>query len=351
MKPTVPTVPLAVWKDLHSAAQKFHALRPWEMLDDTDLIAVHDASTGETGYGVVMGSGGTLFGFCLYRGAEGFHMYQRLLYGSLDIEEDDFFAVQNCLKIELGPRSDLQPEDHSVIRRLSLRYKGKHAWPEFRSLLPGYAPWFLTEAEARFLTLGLNIACHHHDRINSSDIYDSIRDGECFVYVPVDDARTTFAAQWEAWPTHDSQPQKPPVLNLSRINALRAKKTEPDTPWETDVFYLPSPVFDYERPYYVRVTVICQHSSGFIYQAEPAPPESSVHQLLADAICSSVETHGLIPESIFVKNADAANALTPLAKALGITIRRKKKLSAIRMLKEAMMDSLVYGHGGGRKRK
>lgn len=51
------------------------------------------------------------------------------------------------------------------------------------------------------------------------------------------------------------------------------------------------------------------------------------------------------------ESADEAAAPVPLAKALGVTIRRRKNLNAIRMLKEAMMEQLMYGGGGGRRRK
>jgi hypothetical protein len=350
MKPTVPAVPLSIWKDLYSAAQKFYALRPWEMLDDTDLIGVRDPDTGETGFSVVMGNGGTLFGFCLYRGAEGFDIYRRLMEGTIDVERDDFFAIQNCLKLELGPRADLQPEDHMVIRQLGLSFKGNHAWPEFRSLLHEYVPWFLTDAEAPFLTLGLSVACHHVKRINNGDVDESMRDGECLVYTPVVGAETEYRAQWEAWPMPAHHSVAPLVLNLARLNALRAKKTKPDSPWEADMFYLPSPILDRERPYYLRLAAVCQQTSGFVFAAEPSPPEQSGHQSLADAICSSVERHGFLPETIFVKGPEEAAALTPLANVLGLTIRRRKRLKAIQMLKEDMMMQVVYGGGGRRKR-
>jgi hypothetical protein len=178
-----------------------------------------------------------------------------------------------------------------------------------------------------------------------------MRDGECLVYTPVVAAETEYRAQWEAWPMPAHYSVEPLVLNLARLNALRAKKTEPDSPWETDMFYLPSPIFDRERPYYLRLAAVCQQSSGFVFAAEPSPPELSGHQSLADAICSSIERHGFLPETIFVKGAEEATALTPLANALGFTIRRRKQLKAIQMLKKDMMMQVVRGGGGRRGRR
>lgn len=350
MRPTVPSVPLPVWKDLYSAAQKFRALQPWEILGDTDLIGVRDRSGGETGFGVVMGSGSTLFGFCLYRGAEGFHLYRRLMERAIDVERDDFFALQNCLKLELGPRSGLRSEDLSVIQQLGLSFKGKRAWPEFRSLLPGYAPWYLTEAEARLLTLGLEVTWHHVQKVMTGKVDAAVRDGECLVYTPESGPEPEYRSQWEPWPVPVAPVVAPPALNLARLNALLAKKLKPDTPWEAEVLYLPSLIMDHERPYYFRIAAVCQQSTGFAFIAEASLPEPSVEQLLADAICSSIERHGFLPQTIFVNNEQQSASLAPLGKALGFTIQRQKKLGATRMLKEDMAERFVLG-GGGRRKK
>lgn len=338
MKPSAPPVRISTWKNLFAASKAFSALQLWKILDDRDVVGVRDPFSGETGYGLVMGSAGTLFGFCVYRGAEGFAIYRRLIEQEVDYEDDDLFAAQNCIKLELGPRSDMKPEDLKVIRELGLSFKGKTAWPEFRSLLPGYAPWFLTESEARLLTLGLTAVCRHGGRIHDPET--SVRHGECLVYTHAAQGSNELIAEREPWPPRPIRPIEHPILNLARINAIRALKTRPDTPWEADVFHLPSVVLDRERPYFVRMAVVCQQSSGFVFEAAPAPPESSGPQILADAICSAIEKHGFLPETIFVKRAMHIATLTPLATALGLTLRGEKNLAAIETLKREMPSGL-----------
>ena len=341
MKPTSPLVALPVWKDLFLAAGEFRALEPLEVLDDLDLIGVRDPSNGEMGFGVVMGSGGTLFGFCLYRGAEGFDIYRAIIDGSSAHGAADEYAMQNCLLLEFGARSDLQPADLLVIRQSGLSFKGKHAWPEFRSLLPGYAPWFLMEAEARFLTLGLRVACHHAHRLEIGEEKQSYRDGEYLVYSPAVGAENNFDAQWEAWPSPPQKSIKLPVLNLARLNAISGKKLKPDTSWKVGAVYLPSMISDGERPYYIHIAAVCQQSSGFAFCAEPSPPETPVAQMLADAICSSIAKSGFLPEAVVVENEDNVTSLEPLGKTLGFSVRRQKKLRTIQALKKDMMERFV----------
>jgi len=338
MKPIAPPVPISTWKDLYAATKTFSALQLWRILDDRHVVGVRDPLSGETGYGIVMGSVGTVFGFCVYRGAEGFDIYRRLIEQEVDFEEDDVFAAQDCIKLELGPRSDMKPEDMKVIRKLGLSFKGKNAWPEFRSMLPGYPPWFLTELEARLLTLGLTAACRHGGRIHDPET--SVRHGECLMYTHAARGSKELIAVREPWPSRPIRPIAHPILNLTRINAIRAMMTRPDTPWEADVFHLPSLVLDRERPYFVRMAVVCQQSSGFVFEVAPAAPESTGPQILADAICSAIEKHGFLPETIFVKRPMYIAALTPLATALGLTLLRERNLAAIGTLKRGMLSGL-----------
>lgn len=347
MKPKVST---HVWKELYSAAQRFSNLHPWEVLGDSEVISVRDPLSGNTGYGIVMGSGGSVFGLCLYRGAEGYDIYRRTIEGEIDREGDDLFAMQNCLKLELGPRSDMMPEDFAVMMELNLSFKGKHAWPEFRSMLSGYAPWFLTETEARFLTLGINAACRHYERVVGREVDESLRESECLMYTPIEGSPLEFRSEWEPLPAYERKPPVPPILNLATISAIKAKKLKPDTEWEADVFFLPMPVLDRERPYFVRTALVCQKESGFVFDMTTAPPEIAQHQLLAEVVCSAVEKSGLKPVTISVKNEDYADALTPLGNVLGIAVRKRDRLTAVKSMKEEMMRYMM-NEGGGKRRK
>lgn len=354
MKPAVPIVPLSIWKELFSVSRNIYNLKPWVTLDDLDLIVVRDPSTNETGHGVFMGSGGTLFGFCLYRGARGFHFYKRLTEGTVDPAEEDIFAMQDCLKLEFVSRSETEPEDKAIISQLGLTFKGKQSVPQFRSHIPEYAPWFMSEAEAKILLLGLRAGIHHCKRIQNGEAIDSLVKRKYLVYTPAGDllsdlaGEIIFKAQWEPLPAPPSKTIARPIVNLPRISALRKKKLTPDTPWEADMFYIPSPIFDRERPYYTHLAVICQQSTGIALTPEIVPPQQPPAQSLADAICSVIEKHGVLPKEILVKSNAMADALIPLANALGFTVRSKKNLGTITMLKQAMYEQFMGMGGRGR---
>ena len=163
------------------------------------------------------------------------------------------------------------------------------------------------------------------------------------MYTPVDESQTAFRAEWEPVPAFEKAEPPLPVLNLAALAALQNKKLQPDTAWEADVFYLMSPVFERNRPQFARITALCQETSGFVFGVTPAFPEDGESQLLADEICSMMAQKVLKPETVFVRNKQLAEALAPLAKVLGITVRAKKKLTTINEIKKEMMKFFARG--------
>ncbi|MBK8872337.1 MAG: hypothetical protein IPN19_15220 [Elusimicrobia bacterium] len=340
MKPVAPDVPLAVWKILYLSAGKVHSRRPWEHFDDTHLIGVRDPVTGEVGYGCFMGSGGTLFGFCLYGGAEGFDFYRRLMEGHFEPESFDFIYLQRCLKLEFGAKADLEPEDLSVIKALGLSFRGETDWPQFRSLSPGDVPWFLESKEAAFLTFALDAAIHHLDLFMKREVQSSVRQGEVLVYSRGEQG---FLSAWEPWPIYRPEPAPPLALDYTRARAALAKATKPDSPWEAAVSFTPQSISDGGKPSFVKVALVCQKSSGFVFNmaADRAPRTDA--DLLADVIVGSLEKHGFRPSTIFLSDAVTLASLSPLSKALEIPFDLSPKLPAVKMAMDEMLRAMDSG--------
>ncbi len=342
MKPKIPAVPLPVWKELYIAAQQFYSLKPWELLDDLDLVCVHDPVSDTTGFGVVMGSGGTMFGFSLYRGIEGLEIYRRLI--NPDAKDDflDIFHIQNCLKVEFCSKAELEPEDHRIIKQLDIAFKGNNTWPQFRSHLPKYAPWFLTENEARLLILGLRAACHHYEQVDKGIIDESMQNNKCLMHIPSNDSCSAFHTEWKPLPVIQNAANLS-VLNLAEINSIKGKPLNQDKAWEADIVCIPSVINEGDRPYFLRIPALCDADSGFAFQTNPALPEISNHQLLSDSICSVINKLGYRPKTIFFKNTADIKALSSLGKTLEISIRKKKILRTILDFRENMMSYFTKG--------
>src|SRR5205085_8579894 len=123
---------------------------PWEWMDESEIFGVESPEDGEIGFVSVMGARGEHLAIGIYLGAEG-------LYGFWDFQNEGhekeplaLFDIPQ-LQASFEDREQLKKEDREVIKKLSLKFRGKQNYPMFRSSKSGFMPWFITSKEARFL--------------------------------------------------------------------------------------------------------------------------------------------------------------------------------------------------------
>jgi hypothetical protein len=336
----VPAVSLEVWRGLYESALRFMALRPWESLSDADVFGVRDPVTGQTGYCCIMGKLGQVLALCVYRGSGGLEIYRRMQDGDITSESDDVPAALDCLMGEFEDRSALKKEDLANIKALGLKFRGRKAYPVFRSYLPGYYPWFLTEEEAAFLTLAFDAAVQFVALSRTqSDTRAGHAQGSYPVYMPGDgiDSPRSWTTSWQ---TPDPLPYAPILSDPAPQELLReiqAKKLMPTAAWEVGSFIMPhATITDRDRPYYVQILLALHGQSGIILASEVVPAFEDVNIALRDFTLSAIRDAGVLPKEIRVCNPALAEAFNPIAALLGTTSSLRKKLPALTAAKRAM---------------
>ena len=95
-------------------------------------------------------------------------------------------ALQDCLMVSFEDRQLLDTPDRDISKAGGLMFRGRNAWPLFRSYLPGYEPRFLTAAEARRLTVALAQALLVAERLdeNPALLPEPMPNGKYLVRVP-----------------------------------------------------------------------------------------------------------------------------------------------------------------------
>ncbi len=327
----VPEVPAGVWKGLYAAAGRFHELKPWEYFDDATLFGVRNPEGGQTGYGCILGALGQVLALCLYRGAEGLDFHLKAQKGKVDFKQGGLLSMQNCLMAEFTGKRELQKEDLAVIKELGLSFRGGHAWPVFSSYLPGHTPWFLTEAEARFLTLALDCACDAVSQTLAGRLNLDSHPGKCLVYLPKAGAggRPEIETRWEALPKHQPAPPASYVPDMAKINKIVSAGLPDNGPWEADVFDSGMVIGDKDRPYIPKMIIVAHQASGFMFHASVVEAGLDEVQALGDAIVGAMLEHSFAAAIIYVKAEETAAALAPLGKALGLVFERKNRLQSI----------------------
>ena len=343
----IPKVRLEIWKELYDAAIRFKEAAPWELLGDDEVFAVKDPGTGEIGYCTILGRLGEVFALFVYRGDEGLATYQKLQNEEIDPERDDFFAINNALMAEFTDRSRLDKEDLRIIEALGYKFRGAKSYPIFRSHLPGYAPWFLTESEAFFLEFALRCTLDYFDLSDRDAVMIERKDPNQFLlYSPK--SNDGEAASFERrWFRPEPSPRPPaPVIPVDEVRLQKIQKSAKPSraTWEAGVFYMPGgTVVNEDRPYWPRIITAAEKSSGLMLFCEAIDLKTCRFSALGEGILKVIENRGSCPAEIQVNEETIHKALQPIAEALRIRLRTTKILPAIVKFKKAMAKDLRRG--------
>ncbi len=336
------TPSLEDWKALYQAAKEFYALAPWEWMWDSDLFGVQDPVTGEVTYTCVLGNQGEVFALVGSLGSEGLAAYNSILSGEIGSDSPDAFTTQKCLMASFENRTDIGKEDYALIRQLGLRFRGRNAWPLFRSCQPGFFPWYLTAQEVRSLTVVLGQAIEVTQRIaDDPDILIPPEEGLYLVRVPQDRNGMRWEDKWRA-PTPYEKKEKPslapiPATTLKRMCEAPATK---HGIWEVDTLLFPSPIEQEDGPPYFPIALlIVEHKNGIILHFDLCEPWKYPAEFQARFLAVFEGVEGW-PRALWVIKEDLHQVLLPFAEQLGIELQKVPRLTAIEEAEESLIGFL-----------
>ena len=142
------------WRRLYEATVRIKEVSPWEWMTEADVFGMQNPETGELGFVSVMGMLGEHYAVSLYLGSEGIHGYLNLQELGPFADPEDLIQIPQ-LQASFEDREQLDKRDRDVIKELGLKFRGRNAWPMFRSYRTSFFPWFLESGETRFLSVAL----------------------------------------------------------------------------------------------------------------------------------------------------------------------------------------------------
>lgn len=332
------------WRELFAASLAFYKLRSWEWMWDSDVVAVQDPETGQYGFGCVMGRAGEYLGFALYRGAEGLLVIREMQSGRLSPDDPEHLYRQNELLLGFVDRGDLDKDDLRLIRDVGLKFRGRSAWPQFRSLLPGYHPWFLTGPEARFLTVAIRQVMDVAVRFKEDpDLIPPFNGAD---FRGRTNAESKGRRAWrDIWleAQHIEPEEKPPVpVDPGRLAAIAESAVQRQGVWEIDSFYSPKAVLDKkgERPYYPKIFLCVDQKSELILATVLAGPED-YHEEHVESFVSLLEQIHAIPREIQARADEALIMIEEVTEALDIRAVKTARLRVLGEIKANLLDYLM----------
>ena len=338
------------WSRLYAAATKVKDLAPWQWMSEEQVFGVRNPETGETGFVSVMGAGGEHFSIAVYPDAAA-------LYGFLRLQED----AQNG-EAEIGPervleipqlqasfedRDYLEKEDRELMKKLGLKFRGAKSWPMFRDYSPGFLPWFVNGAQARFLTLALEQLLEVAPRIREDEFLLPPSDHEDFlVRAARQDGKKLI---WEDQTVSVTEPPPVPLkveLDPALIAQLKQKPLR-DSVIEFDVAMLPTPYQEKkDRPRFPYLMVVLDSQSGMVLGTNMLQLETTVAELrggVPNNLAKTLAQFNAVPKSIVVGSEWLAEALKPLASEVGLKIYQADRLPAVEAMMGFMRQMPMFG--------
>ena len=320
---------LEQWKRLYELMGEIRRLAPWEFMYEQDIFGIRFPTTDRLGFVSVMGNLGEHLAIAVYLGKKGFEGFLTMQNMGYDLTADIVLQVPQ-LQASLEDREMITPEDRKIINKLNLKFRGRQAWPQFRSYRPACFPWYLEEEEAQMLIHGLEQLLDVAPRFKSEpDLLEtSEHDGKYLVRVQED-------GKWVDRYETIKFPADPPLelrMNLDALNQLKHMPKR-NSIIEVDIQMMEGAINDEEseRPFFPFLLMMVDKQSSMILGADLLSPLPSLEAMWEDipAAVVTILANYLLPKEIQTKAALIALLLSPLEKELGIKVKLVSRLPAL----------------------
>ena len=331
-------------RTLYDHATRVHMRLPWNHLLEENLVVFEQPSLQQQCYCSVMGSLGEMRMIQAYIGPSSYFWFRKVHEGQ-PVTMADFYAYQHSIFVQYIPIQEVDGPDRELLQVMQHPLAKGTVAPVFRTIRPGYYPWFVTENESQILATALECVLSVCDLMDKDpdldlwdlpDVYPLVTLGEA-----VDRHRKYVVGEVKA-PRRSLTMPDPAAPDAKRIQAIIDRKLPSGLALEVDHFYAPGMIGEkHSRKACVRVALAIEAKSALALAPEVGSPDESTGEILQRVVLSAIEASGAIPTKIYVRDREFKALLAPIARALGFEIAVKKSLPALDFAKsemETMMD-------------
>lgn len=333
------------WRALYEVAARVKEIAPWQWMSEDMVFGVQNPETEDLGFVSVMGMLGEHYAIALYRGPRALYQFWSIGNGPPADTADRILEIPQ-LQVSWEDRNTLSARDRATIKELGYKFRGRNAWPMFRSYRPGFFPWLLEAAEARFLTHALEQALDVVPRLQKDrSLLNSLDDVSYLVRVPEGRGEELV---WQDRVVRVPPPgpvSVPMPMDLQLLEALQRRPRSQYTV-EIDLFMFPGMLQDRrgDRPYVGYSLMIVEAQHGMILGHELLTVETTLEALWGQIPLHTVKLFarmGSVPAQVRVRSDLLGQLLGSLAEELGFKLRRSRRLPSLDRAKRAMLDRFV----------
>ena len=356
--------------------------KPWKTLDETEIFAVRNPGDNELYFVSVLGGAGEQAGVVVYRGADAY-------FGLLDFTERasqmpalpdispeafgeagaaemmEMLAAQISqmnfnpmellqipqLQLMFESRDELADIDGEWIARHQYKASGR-GYPTFRSVVPGYLPWWIAADEVDVLIVALEQLEELLARPNfSSDLLqvnetvdessDETLSHELFARVAAKNQSGEMSWRDERIEVEPGElfriEIEPDAELMERVQSLKTGKDV----MEMELIEMPTPVGGYEeRPCFPSLILTGQNQMVTGMQTILCGPGPRRTPLLLDAILTLLSERETRPKTIQFANP-YLGILSFVEQTLGIQIEEVEELPTLDPAIESLMEQMT----------
>ena len=292
-----------VWNSLYDLGEQFKKMKPWEYLSNLDMVQI-DMPDGEIGYFVVMGNGGSMYGFSLYLGEQGYKILRRMQKQMEErISEEHIIMEQDCLNMWLSDKDEVPPEQMFILDTLGRRYRGKNSWIYFERYEKGFMPYIYSVEDAQKCKKYLE------KLIESLPEIKIAMKGKEFSY---DFGKSFFAycydlGKWglkvKEYPNKEKLYIMPQLAITPETVKLKNSKKNHQI-WEYDCTKIMDVIDDggkYEKPYMPIAAFVVNSKDGYVLYHNLFEPYTVMEEEISSALANAIVENGR-PDKIIVSD-------------------------------------------------
>lgn len=321
---------ISEWKKLYDTMIEIKKIAPWQWLEETDLFAVQNPENNEIGFVSVMGAIGEHYSIAVYLGERGFHCFWDMQNCTVkDLLFQKLFETPQ-LQASFEDRQTLEEDEIKLINKIGLTFRGKASWPLFRSHHPGFLPWRLETAEARFLQHVLEQTIDVSLRVKSDR--SLLKPDDLEVYLLRKRVRVKNDYVWQDALYETPQPEPIQIEFMEKMSAIsKLKNMQPDkSSLEVDFFMMPAPIHEKgSRPYLPYVLMLVEQRNGMVLGTELLPPVPTLESLwgrVPAKVSEMLAKQKLLPGKLLVSSELLYQLLLQFCDKTGISLEHVKKL-------------------------
>lgn len=333
----------SAWRGLWRVSRALYDQGPWRWLREVHVFGV-PLPKGPMGYVSVSGSDEDTPGVTVYLGPEGWAAFWaavEFLAAGVAVPEELAWETP-ALRLMYVSWEDLARPDQELLERLGVTTE-EGPWPVWRSLRPGFAPWYLDTDEVHWLTVALRATLRISEwlrEVGPDIVLDRMARGELLVGLPEGEENgASRRVTWMPLPEAVSLPYQA-RLSPALLHALAALPTRP-LEIEVDCAPLPVAVQDApaERPA-VPYLFLVVTETGDVLAGEALIPRvhvREVYEALPSQWAEALTRAGFRPTRLAVRRPVVESLVRPFAEQVDILVERRPSLRVLDQVRVAVL--------------